>query len=472
MDVAAGCDIPQSAQHGRRFFVDPIRGARENDGSEQRPWRTLAEVLDPESRLIATQAYTRTSSGLGPRAPINPAGPIKPGDTIVLMSGDHGDVKASQYVNDEFISVVAGNDQTPVVRSLHLVASSHWLFRGVKFQAVRPEAAKSRGLVWLESHSWQGPSDNIVLVDNSFSTEDSTADWSPQDWVNKPYPTGFFTTARCTSLVDNHFFNLRDAVSIGGDQSLIQGNLIENMDNDGIDIVASDLVVRRNRIQSGRHTPAEPLHADGIQGWTVHGETNRNVIIDSNSIINFNPADDNDLQGISIFDGRWDGLTVSNNLVINNAWHGLTILGADNAIVVNNTVIPARPQKYPSWLEIADAKDKKPSSHVVVRNNIASQLLINSVDVVFDHNIAQSKIVYRRGDGKVQASSGVVGDRNVINPNIFSEFVDYDPKRDKLDLRPGPRSAAAAAGSQTGAPASDIDGRPWKLPIDIGAYAR
>src|SRR5208283_637782 len=103
-------------------------------------------------------------------------------------------------------------------------------------------------------------------------------------------------------LVNNHFYNLRDAVSIGGDQSLIERDVIEDMGNDGIDMIASDVVIRGNLIRSGRHTPAEPLHPDGIQGWTSKWSTNRNVVVDSNKIINLNPAKDNYLQGISIFD--------------------------------------------------------------------------------------------------------------------------------------------------------------------------
>ena len=81
-------------------------------------------------------------SGLGSLGPINPKGPIRSGDRIVLMSGDHGSVDFRQYVNDEFISVVAGKDQTPIVRSMQITASARWLFRGIKFQGTKPEAQK------------------------------------------------------------------------------------------------------------------------------------------------------------------------------------------------------------------------------------------------------------------------------------------------------------------------------------------
>ena len=81
----------------------------------------------------------------------------------------------------------------------------------------------------------------------------------------------------------------------------------------------------------GATPPPKPCTPTHIQGWSIGEATNRNVVIDSNSIINLNPADDNILQGISIFDGHWDGLTISNNLVINDAWHAISLWGVENA---------------------------------------------------------------------------------------------------------------------------------------------
>ena len=208
------------------------------------------------------------------------------------------------------------------------------------------------------------------------------------------------------------------------------------MGNDGIDVVASDVVIRRNRIRSGRHTPAEPLHADGIQGWTAPGATNRNVEIDANSIINLNPAQDNYLQGISIFDGKWDGLRVTNNLVITNAVHGIALFGVTNAVVANNTVIPAHPGA-PTWLMIHPAKDDTPSRHVLVRNNIAAQIITQGEILTVDHNIAEQKVSIETDGRLLQATAGMIDEKNIIDPSIFHSFVDFDPGHGHIDLRPG-----------------------------------
>ena len=65
-----------------------------------------------------------------------------------------------------------------------------------------------------------------------------------------------------------------------------------------------------------------------------------------------------------------DGVTVVDNLVFTNAWHGISLYGVDNALVINNTVVPSRADRFPAWLMIHDAKDKTPSRNVVVRNNM------------------------------------------------------------------------------------------------------
>jgi hypothetical protein len=232
-------------------------------------------------------------------------------------------------------------------------------------------------------------------------------------------------------------------------------------------------VIRGNLIRSSRHTPAEPLHPDGIQGWTSKGSTNQNVVVDSNKIINLNPAEDDNLQGISIFDGKWDGLTVTNNLVITNTWSGITLFGVANALVINNTVLATRPDKRPTWLSIARAKDKTPSQHVVVRNNMATQVLADSEDLTFDHNLAARLISFRAPDGAlVKIVKGGAGDNNSVHPGLFKTFVDFDPYAGKFDLRPGPISPALQAGSDKGAPPTDIDGHQRTTPVDIGAYAR
>ena len=163
---------------------------------------------------------------------------------------------------------------------------------------------------------------------------------------------------------------------------------------------------------------------------------------------------------------------MTNNVVITNTWHGIALYGVSNAAVVNNTIAPSRPDRFSTWLLIHDSKDGAPSENVLVRNNIAAQLIASGHNLVVDHNIASKKIDIKLGNRDLEATSGIVGDRNIIDPYIYSQFEDFDLRQGRLDLRPSPRSPAAGAGEATGAPTSDVDGRRRTAPIDIGAYAR
>ena len=182
-----------------------------------------------------------------------------------------------------------------------------------------------------------------------------------------------------------------------------------------------------------------------------------------------NLSEDNYLQGISIFDGKWDGLTVVNNVVVTNTWHGIALYGVIHAIVVNNTVIAGHPDKFPTWITVHNSKDKSPSQDVVVRNNIATTFQLDGVDFKFDHNIAQLKIQFDTQDGIKDSSS--VGKHDEINPDIASYFRKFDPGAARFDLHLKADSPAVGAGSADLAPAVDIEGRPRTPPIDIGAYA-
>lgn len=466
-----GCAEPPSSAGRHSFYVDPEKGDKANDGSAERPWRTLAEVLDPANHLVATQSYLRYAAGDRSLSAVNPDGPIKPGDVIYLMSGDHGSPVLKGYFNDAFITVEAAPDQKPVVGQFKIAGASHWIFRGLKFQGAGVATAPYEPLVNVGFNDNWGLTDNIIFDSNTMTTEDDTASWTDVDWAKKPYYLALNTNAVCTTLFNNHFINVRTGIGIGwtASKTNVQGNLIEHFGADGIDTTASDVTIRGNIIRYGQHTPSEPDHPDGIQGWTAKDATNRNVIIDANTIVN-TPSFGDLLQGISIFDGKWDGLVVSNNVVITNAWHGIALYGVANALVVNNTVAPSNPQRFPTWIMVHDSKDKTHSRNVVVRNNISAQLLISGDNVTIDHNIAQNTIAIPGGNKSKYYKKGAVGVGNVVEPSIYLTLTKVDNASSVYDLRPKADSRAIEAGNSDRAPPVDITGKPRVAPIDIGAY--
>ena len=189
-------------------------------------------------------------------------------------------------------------------------------------------------------------------------------------------------------------------------------------------------------------------------------------------VIDVNQSDDNYMQGISIFDGAWDGLVVSNNLVYTNIWHGIALYGVTHAVVVNNTVVPSRPAKYMTWIAIQASKTQLPSSNVVVRNNIAGQILAGGVDVQVDHNITLGSISTRQLKAFPGAPSDATLAMNEEGAPPDALFKNLERSSEGYDFHLAAKSPAIKAGSPELAPAVDIEGRPRKPPIDIGAYAR
>src|ERR1700722_14901691 len=98
--VYPGCAQPGPA--GKVWYLDPVNGKTPADGgngSQTAPWNSLPGVLS----FKFPTGYTRPLLSSGPFFPLvdgkrvyvadqlgNP--PVQPGDTIILMSGNYGDV--------------------------------------------------------------------------------------------------------------------------------------------------------------------------------------------------------------------------------------------------------------------------------------------------------------------------------------------------------------------------------------------
>jgi hypothetical protein len=377
----------------------------------------------------------------------------RPGDTVSLMNGDYGDL---------IVKGQAGSGQTPRITKLTINAS-HWRFTGLT----------------ISGHSLQGAlvnisdSDNIIFDKNVVASKIGNLSWGPQLMDKNTadvISNGIFANqSSCVSVTDNHINNVFNGLMAGGDQTsnrgqylLISGNVIDNFAGDGIDHQASHIRIENNHITNGHNIcNNQCVHNDGIQGWNWNnrpGVVNTDVVITGNEIVVqadpnlVLPADA--FQGITIFDGSWDGVQITNNVVIASAWHGITIMRAHNVSIINNTVAPANPKRS-TWITYSPSKDQPqmaPNS-VVIRNNAAREVGIYKNEklgnvAAVDHNLS------------------------IKSADSFADvFAKFDLEHFAFDLHPARRSDARGEGSSEGAPANDIEGNPRKAPIDIGAYS-
>jgi hypothetical protein len=428
---------------------------------------------------------------------------VQPGDEILLMSGQYGDVSIGAYAvrvtNSAFVTIAAAPGQTPVFSTLATLASSYFMFSGIKVQSL---GSGRRALINIGDNGATSPTSNIVLYDLNVSAADPSvyATWTEAQWAANTtvginaLGSDNGANANCIAIVNSHITANHFGIGAFGNSMLITGNEIDRFGDDGIDYGASNLLMTKNYI----HDPMNwkiGAHMDGMQGYLDRAvppgvsKTFKNVVIDSNRVIR--QADpklpfSTDLQGIDAFDGDWANLTVTNNVVVTSACWGIGFASVHGGKIINNTavsdgLVPTAGGCKP-LVSIGDkTHDGLPSNDAIIRNNIANGLNIYNVNpnMTMDHNICLtidgrcSIITYLNGKPNWGVSKpGQYGDHNVIvaGRGAAGEFVKFDPANLVFDLRLRSGARAIGAGNPADAPPVDITGAPRGDRIDAGAY--
>src|ERR1700693_6125171 len=153
--VYSGCAVP-SATSRHVWYVDPVHGktpAAGGNGSQASPWNSLSGVIAGgwgasgfsvpgyTRPLLSSVPYVHVANGqlvavadqLG-----NP--PVQPGDAIMLMSGNYGDIGIGDFnlptTNSDFVTVEAAPGQTPVFSTLLFDRTNKWVFNAIKVQSL------------------------------------------------------------------------------------------------------------------------------------------------------------------------------------------------------------------------------------------------------------------------------------------------------------------------------------------------
>jgi hypothetical protein len=501
--VYSGCASPPSTFRHVWYF-DPVHGktpAAGGNGSQAAPWNSLQALVQTQPGytfpLLTTAPYRWVPAAGKPAvvAPGPKAGPVAPGDELLLMSGNYGDIwintNGAEIANSAFITVQAAPGQTPVLTSLLVAATNNWMFNGLKVQSLQSAARSGNALVHIKDGGAAFPTSNIVLENISISSQDNAEAWSKGQWVANAR-SGFFAQStaggaytKCISLTGSHISNVKTGAGLLASQLLFSNNQIDHFGDDGIDYATSNLAITHNHLHDNLDI-GDGNHEDAMQG--VIGVTTpgvalnhfQNILIDSNLVTRQTDPElsfPTYLQGIDAFNSDWTNMTVTNNVVVTSACWGIHFISIHNSLIANNTLADDGLVSTPGCL--ADVSVGASSSNTVVRNNLASQLDVDTrgSGVVADHNVVMFSAGPRitwfvNGVAQLLGNPGTYANGNIIDSGgAKSEFVNFNPSTLTYNVMLKKGAQAIGAGTATGAPTLDIFGAKRVAPYTAGAYS-
>ena len=424
------------------FYVDPVNGSDTGDGSYASPWQTLEQVVT--NNLIESLAYVT------PYDPDNPqivgkniGAPIQPGDTIMLYSGMHGEIFLRNYINNDFITIKAVSNNTPILKKIHFQGGEKWRLEGLTISSEPYGVYINEKLIHIESHGWQGPV-SLIDVTNCHIYSTSNPWTSADEWVTKA-SNGIMIIGDSINIINNTIENIRMGINMRGNFMQVSENSIVNFSGDGIRILGSNNLVESNIIKNCY--AVDENHDDGIQSFALGVIIVDNNIVRRNTILNYEDPNQpllGSLQGIGCFDGFYNNWIVENNLIIVDHWHGISFYGANNCHIINNTVLDPSPDitPGPSWIKIEDL-DGIPSANCVVKNNVSNSMAINpnsnttignNTSLITYNDYGNNFIDYVNNDFHLSENSILIDNADMsVSPNIDLDEV-LRPQGDTSDI--------------------------------------
>jgi hypothetical protein len=510
--VYSGCATPPTTFRHVWYF-DPVHGktqAAGGNGSQAAPWNNLQAVVQKETGysfpLLTTAPYLQVPVpgqpvvlATGPKA-----GPIAPGDEILLMSGNYGNIwintSGAEISNSAFITIEPAPGQTPVLTSLLVGGTNEWEFNGLKVQSLQPAALSGNDLVEIKDGGAKFPTSDIVLENMTISSQDDAEAWTKAQWVANARG-GFWAQStaggpytKCISLTGSHISNVKTGAGLFASQLLFSNNQIDHFGDDGIDFAASNIAITHNDLHDnlgidGNHEDA----MQGVAGVLATGATVnhfQSVLIDSNLVIRQTDPElslPTYLQGIVTFDGDWTNMTVTNNVIVTSSCYAIALSSIHDSLIANNTGLEdglvASPGCSASIGGGGATHEGSPSTNARFANNLADHYTIGGlldVNVTYDHNVAldvystQSFTHVAGGKWVFGEPAGTDANRNVsVGPAkpYASQFLAWNPAALSFTVMLKSGSVAIGPGTATGAPTVDILGVARAAPYTVGAYS-
>lgn len=353
------------------FYVDPSADSDSGDGSKAHPWRTLS--------AIARNGTLRNK--------------VSGGDTVLLASGYHGDVRISGK-NAEPITIAAADGAKPRLSRLWLDGEK-WTVRGL---TISPAFADKPYDGTIVTFGEGGPSSELVIEDCFVYTAIDSSEWDAEKWKAANNGVTMGRHGKKLILRNNYILNTRFGVAMCAPESVCEGNVIDRFSGDGIRVTRDDLTVRGNVIKNNFVSAADgdDNHDDAIQCFLFNKGTGtvRRATIVGNIIIN-RESDElplrNTLQAIGFFDGPLVEFVVTDNVICTDHYHGISLYDARGCRIERNAVWSRWSTGRRPWIQLGGSGRDN-----VVKDNVACQYKIDQPGAVDENNGPCTKRAYEQ----------------------------------------------------------------------------
>jgi hypothetical protein len=324
------------------------------DGSQAHPWTSLSTALSS----------------------------VKGGDVLLLKSGNYDGLTAYNRSYDKPVTISSADGKGAHLQFLYLTGSTKNLtFKNLSVWPSNPSSPKRSTLVEALS------STSNILLDGldvrSGSDAGNYAGWSQSTWKSRAFNAVRLRGAQST-VQNSNITGIGFGIQMLGVNARVLGNTVRGFADDGIRALGANSLIKGNLVTD--NVQVNSNHNDGFQSWSQNGVPVKNLTIADNRFIEWsNPVASPlraQMQGIGLFDGFYDDLAISNNLVSVTAWHGLSVYGGRGVQIVGNTVVNGLGEvgRNP-WIGVFDKKSGAHSTDVVLAYNKAMQYTGSSLDL-------------------------------------------------------------------------------------------
>jgi len=392
----ADYSFEEPAVTGNTFYIDPVNGSDDGDGSDSRPWRTLQQVIG--DGLIEHYKHSETGNPDSALTVANEGAPVKGGDRLLLRSGYHGFVAVNTFIFSEWLTIAAQQGHKPVLSQIKMAGAFEKIYLkdltilkdsydlSPDYWAADDITHNTSACLYLGTDTFWGRGRQVKVNGLTVGTTTDTSGWTAADWIQKAAGGISLRSVTHCEIVNCRIENIRHGLAIeyASDNTIAVNNTIKYYSGDGCRLISNSVFLAYNTITDCLDV-GDGNHDDAIQSYS-RGEDNSpgtgvlyNNVVRGNVIVgttDFGHPLAGNPQGIGCFDGFFDGWTVENNIVAVDHYHGISFYGMRNSRILNNTVIDQNHDNDMSpWIQVVDHKDGTPSENCIVANNIVYRSL-------------------------------------------------------------------------------------------------